>query len=252
MYKVNILIANHKGEKVQRLRELLQQYDHGINVVANPVSVAETIDYLQKCHEQVDVAFFETKLSDGSTFEIFKKLNIKIPVVFTSSSEKDAFKAIKANGLDYLLEPLVYTDIEQVLTKVLANQGKDFLEKHCHSPNSQTIKKRFLVKYGYKMHYKTLGELAYFYAEGKMVYFVTRTTGRSYIVDYTLDDLEGKHLDPESLFRINRKYIIHIDVIEEVRSYANSRLKVVLNPPAEKDMIVSRDKVSAFKNWLNL
>lgn len=198
------------------------------------------------------MAFFETQMADGSTFEIFNKLNIGIPVVFTSATEQDAFKAIKARGVDYLLEPLVYEDIAGAVAKASMSPVRGIEAKPCWTDQKPVFKKRFLVKYGYKMHYKTLDEVAYFYADGKMVYFVSRTTGRNFIVDYTLEELESRYLDPDSFFRINRKYIIHIAVVEEVRSYANNRLKVILNPPAEKDMIVSRDKVASFKNWLNL
>jgi len=102
------------------------------------------------------------------------------------------------------------------------------------------------------MQVKPVEDISFFYADGKMVYFFTRSTGRKYIAEYTLDELEKNLLNPECFFRINRKYIVHINTIEEVRNYANSRLKLTLNPISENDMVVSRDKVGSFKNWLNL
>ncbi len=250
---MNILIANHKVDQVNKLRKFLVRYDESIKVIKNSVTLKETIDFYENSSEKVDLAFFETDLADGSSFEIINKVPIKNPIVFTSSTEDDAYKAIKANGLDYLLEPLTYLDVSGVLNKITNNKTNEGNStEFIPLENNIEFKKRFLVKYGDKMQFKNVDDVAYFFADGKVVYFITRTTNRKYIVDYALDELEKKLLNPDYFFRINRKYIIHIDMIEEVRTYANSRLKLILNSPNDKDMIVSRDKVNNFKNWLNL
>ena len=116
----------------------------------------------------------------------------------------------------------------------------------------QKFKKRFIVKFGDKIRYVRADDISCIFAEGKLVYICTKTTGRKYIIEHTLDELEKIYLYPDDFYRINRKFIINIDSIEEVRNYANSRLKLVLNPPSDHDMIVSREKVNDFKSWLNL
>ena len=109
-----------------------------------------------------------------------------------------------------------------------------------------------MIKFGDKIQYRTVEEIAYMYAEGKMAYIITKNPSRRYIIEYTLDELEKRRLDPSSFFRINRKFIVNINSIEEARQYVNSRLKLILNPPTEFDMVVSREKVHAFKRWLNI
>jgi len=116
----------------------------------------------------------------------------------------------------------------------------------------QTFKRRFLVKIGDRLKTKPVEDIAYVFAEGKTVYIVSKTDRRKYIVEHTLDELEQHLLNPYDFFRINRKFIVHIDSIDEVRNYVNSRLKLTMNPMSETDMIVSRERVSDFKNWLNL
>ena len=118
--------------------------------------------------------------------------------------------------------------------------------------NHKTYKKRFIIKFGDKIQFRKAKEVSYIYAEGKMAYIITRQPTRKYIIEYTLDELEKKLLDPSIFFRINRKFIVNIDSIEEARQYVNSRLKLILNPPNDVDMIVSREKVHDFKRWLNL
>jgi DNA-binding LytR/AlgR family response regulator len=113
-------------------------------------------------------------------------------------------------------------------------------------------KKRFLVKIGDKLKSKNVNDISYIFAEGKIVYIVSKLDNRKYIVEHTLDELEKNYLNPNDFFRINRKFIINISAIEEVRTYVNSRLKLHTHPLSESDMIVSREKVLDFKKWLNL
>ena len=87
------------------------------------------------------------------------------------------------------------------------------------------------------------------YADGRDVYMVT-TQGRKFIIDYTLESLE-EILDPKDFFRINRTFILNINAIKDVLVYSNSRLKVRLTQDFDKEIIVSREKVNEFKNWLN-
>ena len=114
------------------------------------------------------------------------------------------------------------------------------------------FKKRSLVKFGDKIQSIAVEDVSYIYAEGKMVFIVTKSTNRKYIIEYSIDELEKNLLNPENFYRINRKFIVNIDAIEEARQFVNSRLKLILNPSTDFDMIVSREKVQDFKRWLNL
>ena len=111
-------------------------------------------------------------------------------------------------------------------------------------------KTRFLVKIGNRLEVKYLDNVILFYAEGKTVYLVTNDN-KKYIIDYTLEQLEGELLDPFKFFRINRKYILNINSINYVKQYINHRLIIYTEQEFNGDLIVSRDKVKAFKSWLN-
>ena len=56
-------------------------------------------------------------------------------------------------------------------------------------------------------------------------------------------------LDPKIFFRANRTFILNIDAITDVVVYSNSRLKAIPRLDFDKEIIVSREKVSAFKDW---
>ena len=179
------------------------------------------------------------------TMQISNYLPESATVIFTSTSKLHAYEAFKAKSSDFLLEPFEYNEISNSLSKLKfytpSNNG-----------NKKTYKKRFIIKFGDKIQFRNTEDVSYIYAEGKMAYIITRNPIRKYIIEYTLDELEKSLLDPSKFYRINRKFIVNIDSIEEARQYVNSRLKLILNPPTEVDMIVSREKVGDFKKWLNL
>ena len=61
-----------------------------------------------------------------------------------------------------------------------------------------------------------------------------------------------QRLDPELFFRLNRTYVVNINAIRDVIIHSNSRLKVLLEQQFEKELIVSREKVSSFKMWFGM
>jgi DNA-binding LytR/AlgR family response regulator len=102
-------------------------------------------------------------------------------------------------------------------------------------------------------HYKSIptSEISCFYILERAT-FIRTFTNKEYSVDYSLDDLQTK-IDPDKFFRINRNYIINMDAIADILSYSSSRLNIKLNgnKSIDDDLIVSKDKVSAFKKWID-
>ncbi len=162
------------------------------------------------------------------------------------------------NSIDYLLKPIDYQELVFAIEKFKKLQKPangnvlypDMLNQMMREFN-RSYKKRFIVKFGDHIQFKPVEEIAYIYAEGKLVYIVLQENNRRYIIDHTLEELENGLLDPACFFRINRKFIVHIEAVTDVRNFANGRLKVKCNTPSEQDMIVSREKVNDFKDWLN-
>ena len=87
-----------------------------------------------------------------------------------------------------------------------------------------------------------------FYSENKGTYLHTKDN-RSYLLETTLENLEAE-LNPEKFYRVSRKFFVNINAIEDMVSYTNSRLKVKLNHFDEQEIIVARERVKDFKEWL--
>ncbi|PJJ07183.1 LytTR family two component transcriptional regulator [Flavobacterium sp. 1] len=241
---------------------LLQRKLEKINIQAEVMlhSVEESIDWFSK-NEHPDLIFLDIQLSDGLSFEIFEKINIKSAVIFTTAYDEYALKAFKLNSIDYLLKPIDEDDLETAVLKFkdrfesALSAGKkslqlDFeqIKKMFSNPFEKTFKKRFTVKIGQHLKVISTDEIECFFSENKGTYIHT-FDNRNYLLDSTLEVLE-QEIDASEFYRISRKFIIPLKAIKEITVYSNSRLKIILPTYKDDDVIVSREKVSDFKNWI--
>ena len=153
-----------------------------------------------------------------------------------------------------MLKPIDLADLKEAFTRVhhLSPVPEHAALRQAYQQAAPTYKTRFLVKMGNHYQTKAVKDIAYLYADGKVTYLVANTNQRRYILDYTIEALANDWLDPRRFFRINRKFLVSVDGIREVHSYANGRLKIVPSVSCDTDMIVSRERVGEFKAWLNL
>ncbi len=246
---MNVLILEDEVLSAEHTANLLHKYDRNIKVQTIE-SVSEAQNWFQN-NPEPDLLMADIHLSDGLSLELFKKITIQSPVIFTTAFEQYAIDAFKFNSVDYLLKPFNQKDLNQALDK-----HKLFHRTTTYSipqPSINGIKKkfknRFLVKIGNNITFKSIDEIAYFYADDKLVYLVAED-GKNYIVDYRLENLEDL-LDPEFFYRINRKFVVNISAIQRLKSLMNSRLQVFLKPHFEQEIYISKEKVAEFKAWID-
>lgn len=107
---------------------------------------------------------------------------------------------------------------------------------------------RFLVKNKQKLVSIRVSEVSLFYAEGR-INFMKTTDNKKYMIAQTMESLMTS-LDPADFYRVNRSTIIAFDAIKDMYAYFGGRVKITLQIPLDKEIIVSKDKVSGFKKWL--
>ncbi len=254
---LNVLIIEDEAPAVEKLERYLQKYSNSIKVVHTLDSVASSIEWLQQHQTEIDLIFMDIQLTDGQSFKIFDGVKVEKPVIFITAFNEFALDAFKVNGIDYLLKPITYTDLSISLQKLenLKSQlkwGEQQAEKIKEVLNVSPVKNyknRFMVKLGDHIRSITSDQISFFFADGRDVYLITNQL-RKFIIDYTLESLE-EILDPKIFHRCNRSYILHISAIQDVIVYSNSRLKVMPNIKWESEIIVSREKVSEFKEWFD-
>jgi len=250
---MNILIIEDEALAAERLQLLIRQYDPNIKILACLESIEETVHWFQT-RTAPDLIMMDIHLSDGHCFEIFKQVRIQKPVIFTTAFDSYAITAFQHYSVDYILKPVTaetlasaFNKYKQMATVFMAPDYQSWpaIIKE-HTPNR--YKDRFLAKVGPRTFFIQSEDVAYFSADNKIVSLGDKE-GNRYIVNYTIEKLEPL-LDPHQFFRVNRKMIVHSKSIEQVRPHFNNRLKLSLkNIKLPEEVIISRERVPAFKKW---
>jgi len=252
---MNVLIVEDEKPAAKRLEQLINQHTQSLNVLDKLGTVKSTIKWLNT-NEAPDLIFMDIQLSDGLSFEIFEKIAVTSPVIFTTAYDEYALRAFKVNSIDYLLKPIDGHDLNGALeklknltsTKDNSNNSLDKISKVMEML-SNDYKSRFVIKVGEHLKSIAVKDILYFFSRDKASYCCT-SEGRNYLIDYTLEQLDAM-MDPKQYFRINRKYIVGLDSFTDIITYSNSRLRLVLANSDDNDIIVSRDRVGEFKQWLD-
>jgi DNA-binding LytR/AlgR family response regulator len=250
---MNVIIIEDEKPSARRLQRMLEKLDIHPETMLH--SVEESIDWFNN-NEHPDVIFLDIQLSDGLSFEIFEAVDVKSAIIFTTAYDEYALQAFKLNSIDYLLKPIDETELHKAIKKYEDNQPirkqvtLDFndIKNLLVNPIEREYKKRFSVKIGQHLKLINIDEIECFYSENKGTYLYT-SDGRNYLIDNTLEQLE-EELQPNTFFRISRKFFVNIHAIKDMVSYTNSRLQIKLNMFNEQDVIVARERVKDFKNWL--
>ncbi|NNK82352.1 MAG: response regulator transcription factor [Flavobacteriaceae bacterium] len=251
---MKVIIIEDEKPSARRLQRLLKGLDMEVETMLH--SVEESLEWF-KNNTHPDLIFLDIQLSDGLSFQIFEEIEIKSAVIFTTAYDEYALQAFKLNSIDYLLKPIDEDELKIAVEKYKERLPKqqsvtlDFndIKNLLVNPLEREYKKRFSVKVGQHIKLVNIDEIECFYSENKGTYLHT-SSGRNYLIDLTLEQLE-EELEPQTFYRINRKFYININAIKDIISYTNSRLQLKLKSYTEQDVIVARERVKDFKNWLD-
>lgn len=248
------LIIEDEEIASKRLRNLVNELGFDIDIVDILDSVESGKAWF-KNNEVPDLVFLDIQLNDGYGFDILEALKAQPPVIFTTAYNEYAVRGFKFNGIDYLLKPIDKNELKRALEKFLnrtmvkdapaipqLEQFKNIFKKE--------YKHRFMVKVGNHFSTFNVADIAYFKAEEGSICLFTEN-GKCYPIEYTIDQLEDI-VNPIDFFRVNRKYLVSLKAVNEIHNYFNSRLLLKISPQTEEKVIVSRERCSGFKKWLDL
>ena len=246
---MKVLIIEDEHPAVQRLKRLLNDLNPHMEVLDILGSVEDTINWFGN-NPAPDIVFMDIQLEDGICFEIFEKVEIRTPIIFTTAFDKYAIDAFKVNSVDYLLKPVELSSLDKALKKYehmhfdVLDKGLQQLIQKINPP----VKARFLVKVGERYKSVQVNDINFFYIKERCNFLGTYQ-GKHYAVDYSLDKIE-KLVDPERFFRVNRNFIVNFSAIKDIIAFSSSRLKLLVDK-YEEEVLVSRERVTDFKNWMD-
>lgn len=249
---MKVLIIEDERPASRKLIRLLKEINPEIEVINVLESVEQSVNWLFE-YRSPELIFMDIQLEDGLCFEIFEKIRIKIPVIFTTAYDEYALKAFKVNSIDYLLKPINPDELRGAIDKfnTIYRTIQDYSKYESVIQQLPVRnKKRFLIKIG--EHYKSIptSDIFCFYILERSV-FLFSNSGKSYPVDYSLDKIQ-QLVDPMLFYRINRNFIVNYYAIQDMITYSSNRIKIILaNWHEKEDILVSRERVSDFKTWMD-
>jgi DNA-binding LytR/AlgR family response regulator len=246
---MKVVIVEDEALAAEKMGNLLKKVTPEVQILATIESVEEAVEWFSQ-NPAPDLVFMDIQLDDGISFEIFDAIKLEIPVIFTTAYNEYAIRAFKVNSVDYLLKPIEEDALAAAIGKFrkYVHQPGDF-ESRIAGVISQfngKYKARFFVKTGLRFQSIPVEKISCFFVEERFTFLKTQE-GKTCDLDYSLDQLQ-KLVDPGMFFRVSRNFLVNINAIEDIISYSTNRLKLKV---AKEEVIVSRDKVTEFKQWLD-
>jgi DNA-binding LytR/AlgR family response regulator len=251
---MRILIIEDEPQAAQRLEKLVGSLVPGSEIVGRIDSVKKSVQWFKE-NPAPDLTLMDIQLADGISFQIFEQCEVKSPIIFTTAYDEYALKAFKVNSVDYILKPVDKDELQTALSKLQSltapRDQKNILDNISQAVQMlmKKYKSRFVIKVGEHLKTIDVSAIRYFFSQDKATFCVTDDQ-RNFVLDYTLEQLE-EMVSPDNFFRINRKYFISASSIQDIIHYTNSRLRLVLKGSADNDIIVARERVQQFKDWLD-
>lgn len=251
---MKILIIEDELPAARRIEQLIRQQRPQVEILAVIDSISEAVKWFAQ-NPAPELILMDIHLADGLSFDIFQSIKIQSMVIFTTAYDQYAIRAFKVNSIDYLLKPIDALELKNALDKYDQVRGNtasfdySMLNGMLDNLKNRNYRERFLVKFGNAFTYIQAQEMRFCYAEDSLV-FTRLADGKKYSLDHTLEQLE-QLLNPTHFFRINRKILLHIDAVDKIHPYFNNRLKLELQPSPGFEIVVSRERVQDFKNWID-
>jgi len=252
---MDIVIIEDEPLTAEDLAETIVEVDGSSKIVASLESVKESIGYFNH-HDHPDLIFCDIQLSDGSCFEIFKKVDITVPVIFCTAFDEYAIKAFKANGIDYIVKPFCHETVSEALQSY--HILKDAFSENANPPTykalmdilekeNKQIPVSFLVNYKDQILPIKAENIALFFIENEMTRLLTFDRDL-YFIDKNLDEID--QLTGLNFFRANRQHLINREAVKSASKTLTRKLVIKLTIPYKHSISVSKAKAMQFLDWL--
>lgn len=252
MNKVNVVIIEDEIPAARLLSSLVAKLRPNWSVNVLQGSIENSVAWFAQ-NQHPDLIFLDIQLSDGNSFDFLSTAKPTSAIIFTTAYDQFAIRAFSVNSVDYILKPVDEKRLLEAIIKYesISVRSEDYLETILESlqDNKKKFRTRFLINGANKFVTLQVADVAYFYSENKVTFAVTNS-GREYVVDFSLNKLT-EQLDPDKFFRINRQVLICIDAIKQIEPYFNNKISITATPTFKDKLIVSEEKITQFKHWLN-
>lgn len=228
MKKFTAFIVDDELDNVEVLKHFVKQYCPSLNIIGEALTRSDAISFLKQ--NSPDILFLDIVLDIGTSFDILEEIQIeKTQVIFVTAYDEFAIKAFKYNAVDYVLKPIVITELISAV-----DRAKDRLEESEYFNKEQiknlmdtlssddskvnpkilaipTIDNIEMVNVDDIYYCKSDGKYTEFYLAGKKKLVSSRNIG------------EYENLLDETLFfRIHKSYLVNLQALEKIDKAAGN------------------------------
>lgn len=249
---MNVLIVEDETAAADYLGGVLHEAAPQCRVLGVTESVEQTLEWLDK-NPLPDLILMDIHLSDGSSFALFEKRDIPVPIIFTTAYDQYALQAFKVNSIDYLLKPVSPDALRKALDKwqrLSHAEIRSYLQRlNSLAEPVPPACPRLLLPLGDQLLPISLDEIACFYTTGRRT-LVLLHDGRQLPWNKTLDAVMAQLGGREDFIRANKQYILSRASVRKLVIWFDNRLRADLVVPTPEPVYISKNKAAEFKEWL--
>lgn len=252
---IKILIIEDEIPARKKLKRFLETLETKTEVAAEIDTVETAIDFLN--HSSVDVIFSDIELLDGNAFEIYNRVQVSCPIIFTTAYDQFLMNAFESNGIAYLLKPFSREHFQIAWNKFLLfrnsssneNQQLNNLTKLIQQNfEKNAYKKRFTINTHQGIYFLDTENITFFEASESVI-LAFDITGKKHLLNKsTLNEIE-KQLSPEYFFRINRSTLINKQHVEKIERYTKNILAIKIKA-GKSYLKTSQSNTACFREWI--
>lgn len=210
-------LIDDEPDSIEVMTSLLKQYfPNDVVVVGSAASAEKAYDLVNEL--KPDLIFLDIQMPEENGFVFLKKFStINFEIIFVTSYDQYALRAIKFSALDYLLKPVMLKDLENAIRKAAqVLEQKTFRQSQVLNlitnlelnQGSQKI----AVHHGDEVRFLKLSDVVYFEAQGRYTR-IHLVTGEQFLISSHLLALEESLEETDLFVRVSKSNLIHVDHI---------------------------------------
>ena len=213
---INAIIIDDEIHCRKTLGMLLKEYCPDVQVTEECDEAASGLAAIQKL--KPDLVFLDIEMPNMNGFEMLEKLpEINFEIVFTTSYDQYAIKAIRFSALDYLLKPVDREDLQTAVQKVVQRlhhplpQQLEILLQKLHQPVSPIQKIALPTMEGLQMI--AVDSIISCASDSNYTVFLLKNK-QKLIVSRPLKEVE-EMLEEYSFLRVHNSYLVSLNEIDK-------------------------------------
>jgi two-component system LytT family response regulator len=197
------------------LRNIIEEHCPGVEVIAEAGSVADSLRLIRQLSP--DLILLDIRLTDGTGFGLLEMLGeINFRIIFVTAYEEFALKALKLSAVDYILKPIVTSELVEAIDKArkILGEGEEHLMKVLidNTKNQVSQEKKIVLKTADKFHFVVIRDIIRCESDSSYTWFYM-LDGTKILISRTMKEFE-EILSGRGFYRPFKTFLINLNHIK--------------------------------------